>query len=197
MKYSRVGKNAKLGDGGFNRSTRNSSITFVSTDKSILEFKKELCRIEGLTTSEYRTQKSGYGGKKTIFNFRVLSDERLTEVDRLPITDILTDLNKEDLYLWYFDDGSWHKSRNTMHLYSNMLNEQESNVLMDVIEGLYGIRPRLRTDRKKDGRSFYYLYFPRELVKRFRPEVKEYIEANGIESMYYKVGGKDYEEKSA
>jgi hypothetical protein len=92
------------------------------------------------------------------------------------------------------DDGSWHKTRNTMHLYSNMLNDAETDELITHIGDIYGIAPRARKDRKKDGRSFNYLYFPRDLVKRFRPEFKDYVMNYGLESMYYKFGGIDYKE---
>src|SRR5690606_28745787 len=133
-------------------------------------------------------------GAKTIYNLSVYADEKATQVRDVDIEDIIPTLDKEDIFLWYMDDGSWHINRNTMHLYSNMLDGVQSQLLIDRINELYGIKPRLRIDRKQDGRQFYYLYFPRELVKLFRPEFKSYVMQYGLKSMYYKFGGLEYED---
>lgn len=194
-RFSRMAKNAILGDGSVQKNKTTASIMYYSTDIKLLKHKEQLLKEEGIEVTKWGTQESGYGGKKKIYNLRTAGKETIKEASDVGIESLLNDLTKEDLYLWYLDDGSWHKNANTMHLYSNMLNEEQSNVLMDRIEELYDIRPRLNTDRKKDGRSFYYLYFPRELVKLFRPELKEYLMKFEIDSMYYKFGGLEYEEK--
>ena len=194
MTYSRIAKNAKLGDGCVDWSTKNASLKFMSTDLSLLLLKREMCHKEGFTTGKLGTQKSGYGGKKTIYRFDSRVHERITDVGKASISSLIKTLDKEDLFLWYMDDGSWHINRHTMHLYSNMLNDAETDELITQIGDIYGIAPRPRKDRKKDGRSFNYLYFPRDLVKRFRPEFKDYAMSYGLESMYYKFGGIDYKE---
>lgn len=192
-KYSRIAVNAKLGDGYFSKS-KNAAITFVSTDKALLEFKERMLISEGYEGFRWGTQKSGYGGTKTIYNLTTFVNEKATEVRDAEVETVITTLDKEDLILLYLDDGSWHKTRNTMHLYSNMLDEEQSNLLIRHIGSLYGVEPRLRIDRKKDGRQYYYLYFPRDLVKLFRPDVKRYLIDAELTSLYYKFGGLDYEE---
>lgn len=194
-KYSRIAKNAILGDGMLRLNKYTAAITFISTDLKLLEYKEKLLAEEGLEVTVKKTQKSGYGGKKVIHVYSSSSNEKVKEASDVGVEALIQDLTKEDLYLWFLDDGSWHKTRNTMHLYSNMFNLEQSNMLIDRIAELYGIKPRLRIDRKKDGREFFYLYFPRELVKLFRPELKEYVMDAGITTMYYKFGGLDYEEK--
>ena len=191
---SRIAKNAKLGDGCIVKSTKNASLNFMSTDLSLIHHKRHLCEIENFHLGKIGTQKSGYGGTKTIYKFSTHVDEEITKVSEASISEVIKTLNKEDLFLWYMDDGSWHKNRNTMHLYSNMLDDAETDELITQIGDIYGIAPRQRKDRKKDGRSFNYLYFPRDLVKRFRPEFKDYAMSYGLESMYYKFGGIDYKE---
>lgn len=189
-----MAKNAKLGDGCIVRSVKNASLDFMTTDLTLLLLKKDMCEQENFVTSKIGTQKSGYGGTKPIYKFSTHVDEKITEVANASYSDLIADLDKEDLFLWFLDDGSWHKTRNTMHLYSNMLNDEETSNLISRIDEIYGIAPRPRKDRKKDGRSFNYLYFPRALVKKFRPEFKDYVISHGIESMYYKFGGLDYKE---
>ncbi|MFZ7945703.1 hypothetical protein [Neobacillus sp. 19] len=193
-KFSRVGKNAKLGDGTLIHTHRNSSALFTSTDIDVLKVKQMMCFMEGITHTDFKTQKSGYGGKKTIYKFATRVHERLTEVSNASIEEVINDLDEFDLALWFLDDGSWHKNKHIMHLYSNMLNENQTDLLINKIESLYGIAPRKRIDRKKDGRQFYYLYFSRDLVKRFRPEFKETVINLEIPSMFYKFGGLEYKE---
>ena len=193
--YSRIAKNARLGDGTIVKQCKNASLQFISTNLPLLYVKKYLCILEGIKPGRTKTQKSGYGGTKTIYRFNSMVHEKITEVYEASMYDILRSLDKEDLFLWYLDDGSWHKNNHTMHLYSNMLNDEETDILIGRIEELYGIAPRKRKDRKKDGREFNYLYFPRDLVRKFRPEFKEYVTSLQLESMYYKFGGLDYEDK--
>ena len=194
MGFSRIAKNAKLGDGCVVKSHKNAHLKFVSTDSNLLQLKMRMCDKEGITYGKLGTQKSGYGGKKIIYKFDTHVHESITEVADANISDLITSLDKEDLFLWYMDDGSWHKSRNTMHLYSNMLNDEETDQLIDKIGSIYGIAPRPRKDKKKDGRSFNYLYFSRELVKVFRPEFKDYVMFHKLSDMYYKFGGLEYQE---
>lgn len=194
MQYSRIAKNAKLGDGSIIKSCRNAHLKFMTTDLNLLKIKRVMCLTEGFTVADIGTQASGYGGTKTIYRFDSHVHERITEVANASLSDLIKSIDKIDLYLWYLDDGSWHKDRHTMHLYSNMLDDEETELLIKQIENLYGIAPRKRTDRKKDGRSFLYLYFPRDLVKVFRPELKRFVTSLELDSMYYKFGGLEYEE---
>lgn len=191
---SKIAINARLGDGMLGKG-KNANITFVSTDKQLLQYKESLLSKEGYTGIKWGTQPSGYGGTKTIYNLRTFVDERATNVRDISIDALLTQIDEIDLILWYLDDGSWHKGANTMHLYSNMLTEHQSVLLISRIEKLYGVRPKISVDRKKDGRQFYYLYFPRDLTKLFRPKVKEFLIKNSLTSLYYKFGGLDYTEK--
>lgn len=192
MRYSRMAVNAKLGDGTMVRGVHKAAMSFISTDLQLLDYKKKECIKEGFSVSDYKTQKSGYGGTKTIYNFRVKAHENIRDVFDLTIEEVINSLDKEDLFLWYMDDGSWHKNRFFAHLYCNMLDDDQLIILMDKIEDLYGMRPRKRKDRKKDGRSYNYLYFQRDLVRKFRPEFKEFVTSIGVESMFYKFGGLDY-----
>lgn len=192
--FSKVVKNARIGDGMVTNYKTVASVTYISTDLSLLRYKEKLLMEEGVGITVKKTQASGYGGKKTIYVYTSESSPAFKETAEASLEDILKDLTKEDLYIWYLDDGSWHIHRRTMHLYSNVLNKEQTNLLIERIGSLYGIKPRIRIDRKQDGRQFYYLYFPRKLVRLFRPEVESFIERHNLETMYYKVGGKDYKE---
>src|SRR5690625_183751 len=197
--FNRIAKNARLGDGyvGIGTNNVNAKAQFYTTNQEMLFHKRRMCEEDGIVVGNIGTQKSGYGGTKTIYNFYVRVDERFTKVVNSPLIDIIKDLTEEDIFLWYLDDGSWHKTTNTMHLYSNGLNKEESEVLIEVISNLYGVKPIIRIDRKRDGREFFYLYFPRDLVRIIRPKIKQYILNNSLDSLLYKVGGKEYEDKDS
>jgi hypothetical protein len=63
-KFSRVGKNAKLGDGSIIHTHKNASAMFTSTDIEVLKVKQMMCFMEGITHADFRTQASGYGGEE-------------------------------------------------------------------------------------------------------------------------------------
>lgn len=185
-----VGFNAKFGDGclSIGKSSKNARASFSGKNVQWISFKRDL-----FSTSEYKIGKMGarYSGYKDTFSlvgFSIGADVRLTEAYYKPTSEALSEMTKHDLLLWYIDDGSWHKVRHTMHLYSNMLNDEETDTLIKRIEYLYGIAPRKRVDRKKDGRSYLYLYFPRKLVEIFRYEVLDFLKTNELDTLLYKVG---------
>lgn len=197
MTLSKMAINARLGDGCIGGS-KTAYVSFISTDKLLLQHKEQILISEGYSGIVWGTQKSGYEGKgerKTIYTIRSKVHEKVNEVRNAPLEYVLSNLTEEDLILWYLDDGSWHVNANTMHLYSNMLDAEQTQILIDRVKQIYGVAPRLQIDRKQDGRSFYYLYFPRELVVIFRPIVRQYLIDNALSTLYYKVGGLDFIDK--
>lgn len=191
---SRIAVNARLGDGRLGDS-KNASISFYSTDKLLLDHKEKMLLEEGYENIKWGTQLSGYGGTKTIYKLTTKVSEKATAVRDIPINELLEVLDEHDLILWYLDDGSWHVNNQTMHLYSNMLDAEQTQILVNRIEQLYGVAPAIRKDRKRDGREFLYLYFPRYLVEKFRPVVLSFLVENELSSLFYKVGGLDCEIK--
>lgn len=199
VNYPTIVVNGFLGDCSFQIKKTVTTMVFMSTDKQSLDLKKSMFeKTYGHSDKIYWSNGvSGYGGKKKIYRLHLPSipNNELPEISSKDTKErILKSITEMDLFLWYLDDGSWHKTKNTMHLYSNMLDERESRMLIGRIEDMYGIAPRLRVDRKKDGRSFYYLYFPRKLVNILHPIFKSYITSFNLTDSYYKVGGRDYED---
>ena len=197
-----MAKNAILGDGSlFNDRVKLVALQYKSVSLEYVEYKKKLFLESGV---EYKTIRDSdeYSGYKDDYSIKCLNiggipREQLNLGVEYNIAEILKTLTEFDLFLWYLDDGSWHKTRNTMHLYCNSLTLEQTNILADRINELYGIRPKLRIDRKTDGREFNYLYYPRKLVNILHPIYKEFIENAELECMIYKVGGADYIDKKA
>lgn len=187
--------NAVLGDGRIHVN-KNGSIRlyYYSTSKQLLDYKESVLINEGYGFSRRGTQRSGYGSDTIIYNASTVGIKELTEVHKEDVSEIIKELTELDLFLWYLDDGSWHISRNTMHLYSNSLDLRETNILIERVGDITGIEPRIRTDRKADGREFYYLYFPRALVKEVRERWLEWCKVLNLTDYFYKFGGLGYKE---
>lgn len=194
-------KNAILGDGTLRVHKKTCHIRYISSSKEYIEFKKSLIVGSNLTRISIldNMQYSGYKDDYSIHRVDIsgIPKEEAGVTDSIEIEAVIEQLDEYDLFLWYLDDGSWHKTRNTMHLYCNMLNEKQTNLLCDKIESIHGIRPTIRIDRKKDGRQFYYLYYPRKLVNVLHPIYRQYLIDANLECMYYKVGGLDYVDKKS
>lgn len=185
-----IAVNAKLGDGCLNIPPNciNARALFNGKNVQWISFKRDLAIKKGYRVSQLKQAYSGYKDSMSLVQFSTSVDKRLTEAFFADRYEFLKNLSNFDLILWYIDDGSWHRSRKTMHLYCNMLNESEMQELIDRIGFLYGICPTPRQDRKKDGRSYPYLYFPRLLVEKFRKDVFHFLKVHELDSLYYKVG---------
>ena len=181
--------NAKLGDGGIvHQGHTNAYMRFTSTNIELLNLKREMCK--EYSPSNFREIESGYTkGKRGIFTFYTRSHEDITKVYYMSYAECVRMLEKEDLIMWYLDDGSFHQKKHYMHLYCNMFNEEETNLLADRVFELYPIkRPVMLWDRKKDGRKYAYLYIPVATATAFKKDVREFIEKHELPSLLYKVG---------
>lgn len=182
---------AKIGDGCYykGRSNVNYNLGFVQKGLDYITHKKNVLEQSGLKTGELRKVYSGYKKDAFSYNFWTRADKIFTEIAEMPLKNILAELDKQGLIYYYLDDGSYHKSKNTLHLYCNTFTDEEALYLADIIYKLYPIKKcSLYHDRKKDGRCFPYLYIPFVTAKEFLKDVKEFLVSNNINSMLYKVG---------
>ena len=177
---------AKFGDGCLhkNKTCKEYKAYFSGTDLSWQEFKARSLQATGRISE---TPNLGWGSKP-IYSFSTPPSEEATRVFNLSVEEAILELSVEDLVVWYLDDGSWHKKKHFMHLYSNKLTKDQTKLLADRIESLLGLRPAMREDRKKDGRVYNYLYFGVNLAKAFLPYVQSLLVNNKLCSLYYKVG---------
>ena len=181
--------NAKLGDGGIYKQGKSFGMKFTSTSLDYITYKRDM--LASVRPTPLRTQKSGYDGKKTIYTFSVRHTAEAERYYNMSYCEAIDSLEDFDLMLWLLDDGSVHKTKGTFHLYSNRLSEQESIALIAKIHQLHPITmPKLRIDRKKDGRAFYYIYLPRILAEVIQADMRMFLEYESIESLSYKASRK-------
>ena len=189
--YNQVLLSGKLGDGCIVRrsETSNATISFNAKHINYLLFKKKELDKIGIDTGGITYGRSGYKKTSIIPKFMTKIDTRITKVSHLSKIECIQNLNKLGLIMLYLDDGAYHKSHNTGHLYVNTFNEEELQALITKIYELYPIKKcTIQHDNKKDGRSYPYLYIPVNTMKSFKEDVKKFLEDNNIDEMLYKVG---------
>lgn len=190
--------NAKLGDGCLSIVTHKNNRMCTARFNGTVE-SWQLCKLKLAKQSGYaaksnllqREQAKGAYGTKPIHHFSFTEKEQVLYYTGLTIKECINKLSIYDLVAWYLDDGSYHVSRETMHLYSNSLSKEENLYLIEHIFTLLSERPRLRVDRKKDGREYYYLYFGRKLIINFFPYVKNFLDYHQLtDDLGYKIGNR-------
>lgn len=181
----------KIGDGCIyknNNEQKDFNISFVSINLDYLSYKRDTL-IKFVKCSHIRTQKSGYKEGNISYTFATHKSSKVTQVANMTIEEVIANLTKESLTIYYLDDGTYHQKKHFMHLYCNEFTEEQANMLADKIFSLYPIkRPNLRWDKKKDGRKYPYLYIPVATANEIKRDVESFLEVNEIYSLMYKVG---------
>ena len=104
--------------------------------------------------------------------------------------EIIDSLDYFGFLIYYFDDGSYHKSHDTMHIYCNSFTPEEVEHLKKSIYRLFPYKEcRSRVDKKKDGRQYPYLYIPKDTTIEIVNYYRDFI-ANEplLHCMSYKLG---------
>ena len=181
--------NAMLGDGCVHtpKTGKNPYLVFSSTSLDLLNAKRMMCIEHGIGVEVIRPKKQLGYGKKQMYEFRTNRHKSISEIAASGKCNVIMNLGKEDIALWFLDDGSLHKHKFFGHLYCNTLTSDELGVLIERIVALYGILPKERKDRKKDGREYPYLYYPVSLMTVMQPDIKKLIRCYGIVSLQYKI----------
>lgn len=181
----------KLGDGCYVNQRKLSKPTYYVMTNAInhdyVQYKERLLNNHGIETAHY-IRHSGYGSSKLQHGIRTHVEVETTIVGRMSIDDIVKDLDLFGMCLYYLDDGSLHKHKHFMHLYSNSLTYEQIEVLIDKFYGWFPIqRCKHRIEKKKDGREFGYIYIPKIVATSFSENVREILVSNNVESLLYKT----------
>lgn len=174
-------RNAMFGDGCISQPNLKGTVnlSFNSTIKSSIDFK---ARLLGSNVIMRQQHKNAFGKKPLFATTKRVPLENNNKIEQMH------NLTIDDFYLWLIDDGSLHKHKFFMNLNSHALTQEENLELSSVLNNKFDIETRLYTDKKKDGRIFYYLYIPKREVLNFLPEFKEFIITHSLYGYEYKVG---------
>lgn len=187
--YKQLLLSGKLGDGGIVTQVKNAYITFNTINRDYLEYKYEVLARGGFNMSKITYGTSGYNKEVKIPRISTGVDLRISAVRDLSVTQAIGQLDKIGFVQLYLDDGSYKLKKRCAHLYINSFSEEEVVAMVDKIEELYGEkRCSIYQDRKKDGRSFPYLYIPVTTMALILVDVQKFLIENKLYSLYYKGG---------
>jgi hypothetical protein len=145
----------------------------------LIEFK---ARLLNANVTEKDQHKNAYGKKKLYFTIKTVSPRETNKIKEI------NNLTIEDLFLWLLDDGSYHKKDGFLNLNSHALTRAENMELSFHLWHSLGIETRLRHERKKDGRLFWYIYIPCAQVDSLKAELMYFMVSNNIVGLEYKIG---------
>ena len=174
-----------LGDGNVSKSTNNKNYSYraSSISKDLLIVKQYLLGDLSLNNIISRDNSKGYGGN-SIYKFGSKSSKLITEFHYKSLEDKLSKLDKLGIALWFYDDGSLHKTNNFYNLCTHKYSREIQEELFIPKLAEFGINAKVRVENKKDGRSFYYLSIGRHDGSF---EINNILRSYPINSMEYKM----------
>lgn len=181
----------RLGDGSFitqnKTENKNYHVITSSINKDYIEYKRNVLEQNGIFVRSMKCS-SGYKKSSQIFGISTRISKEISIVGNLSITDCINNLDMTGLIMLYLDDGSLHKNKHTMHLYCNSFKDGD---VLALVEKIHELLPQKSVsvyfDRKRDGRVFPYLYFPRCVVDTLNIYVRDFLIQNNINSLLYKT----------
>lgn len=177
-----------FGDGCFYRRIESSSKYIFSTNcihKEYVIYKKNL--LDGISQSVLEYMNNGYK-KGVIYSLITRQHPLIDLIKNSSIEDNLNRLEYLGIALWFYDDGSLHKTKHFFNLNTHAFSKEINEELFIPFFKKHGINFRLRQDRKKDGRIFYYLSCNKlEGVSK----IKWILENNRISCFDYKIPKQD------
>lgn len=146
---------SQLGDGCITTSNTNS--VYYSTcciHREYIEFKKRL--LGPLFKNISYKEHNGFC-QTPIWTMRSCSLKELKNIKDLPLSKILEQLNELGIALWFYDDGSLHKTKDFYNLNTQKFSKEVQEQIIIPFFHKFEIYPVLTIERKKDGREFWYL----------------------------------------
>jgi len=176
-----------LGDGcAYHRKPcKEKSLVLSSKNRKYLLYKcldlgKNLFSERGFKAMD---NSAGFKKGSKIYSKESFSHPEITKLAQQDPTKWVESLDECGLALWFFDDGSLHQKKKFYHLYTNAFTKEQVESFIDILKRKFGVEGRLRFDRKKDGRSFPYIYFGTESAKIISAILSKY----GGHELNYKI----------
>lgn len=182
---------AKIGDGHIRPTGKWACAKYSSILEDYMIYKHN-CLSKEFECSEVRLKdnSAGYSKRGTIYTLGVFSSPDILDVYNMSRIEVISQLDYFGFLIYYFDDGAYHKTRNTMHIYCNSFTSEEVEALVDKIYELFPYkRCSVRVDRKRDGREYPYLYVPRVTVDAIKDKYLDFVKNTPLlHCMSYKLG---------
>lgn len=146
---------ARLGDGYI--AQINSGKCNYRTNckyKEYINYKIQL--LGNLYSSQRCISKNGYA-QTPIYEITSKSVKEISYFKTLSLSDILNQLTDLGIALWFYDDGSLHKSKLFYNLNTQKFSKEKNEQIAEYFKQKWNIIAIPTIERKKDGRQFWYL----------------------------------------
>lgn len=144
-----------LGDGSIAISNTNSTYFLTNCKyEEYIDYKSFL--LGNLFKNKKLQIENGYC-KTPIYILRSKSYTLLKEYKYMSMDIILSKLTNLGIALWFYDDGSLHKTNLFYNLNTHSFAKEVQEKYFIPFFNKLGIYPKLQIERKKDGRIFWYL----------------------------------------
>lgn len=147
--------------------------------KEYIEYKDKL--LNNLVSKCSMIEKNGFN-QTPIWTLRTHVNPDITKIKNMSIEEALSLLDELGLTLWFYDDGSLHKTKLFYNLNTQAYSEEVNRELFVPKLKEFGIDAKPTIERKKDGREFWYLrigkydgaYEISELLKKYYVSCYDY-----------------------
>lgn len=132
----------------------NSLYSSNCIHEEYVDFKMKL--LGDLAGSKSCIAKNGFS-KKPIWQFHTHVNPEITKIKNMDIENALELVDDLGVALWFYDDGSLHKTKLFYNLNTQAFSEEINRELFVPFLSKFNIKAIPTIERKKDGREFWYL----------------------------------------
>lgn len=151
----------KFGDGSLNTPRSEKSNATFSTNcihEEYLKFKKHLLGdLSFNITSEINR---GYK-ENIIYRLSTRASEDITKIRNMSIEEALKLIDDLGIALWFYDDGSLHKTKLFYNLNTQAFSEEVNRDIFVPFLKKFNINAIPTIERKKNGKEYWYLRIPK------------------------------------
>lgn len=180
------------GDGGlYKNGAGNYYYAASSITKDLLTLKRNLLGdLKSSDITKYH-QKNSFKKGSSIYNIHSKASSLITDFYNRDVKLVLGDFTELGIALWFYDDGSLHKSNYFYNLCTHAYSrEYQEEYLLPLLE-TFKIKGKITVERKKDGREFYYIRVGKH-DGAFN--ISEILRKYPVRGMEYKIWGSDFSE---
>ena len=136
----------------------NSLYSSNSIHEEYVDFKIKL--LGNLASKKSRISSNGYA-KTPIWQFYTHVSPDITKIKNMDIETALNLMDDLGVALWFYDDGSLHKTKLFYNLNTQAFSQEINQDLFVPFLSKFGIFAKPTIERKRDGREFWYLRISR------------------------------------
>lgn len=136
----------------------NSLYSSNSIHEEYVDFKMKL--LGNLASKKSHISSNGYA-KTPIWQFHTHVSPDITKIKNMDIETALNLMDDLGVALWFYDDGSLHKTKLFYNLNTQAFSQEINQDLFVPFLSKFGIFAKPTIERKRDGREFWYLRISR------------------------------------